>query len=615
MNLVFIAIALSLIFGAISIVFLNRVKYIRWILFLINSAFQGYVALRIIFSDSPLVDTFVLPFEAPAIGMPKLLLQSSQPGVFFFSISVFITLLIAIFALSSKRKDHCENIASSWMILMAGNAGIFFAGDWITFLLCWEIVSWSAYFIISAKNEEKTKAGINFFTISLISTSALIGAIFIGITGADSFLIADSIAYYLTLWDKGPVMAILTVSLFAVSFFAKAAVFPFHSWFIPAFKQSADEFSVFLCGVFNKYGIFALIVFVLPIFTKSYNGATFAEIPFPIFILCVLAVIGAIWNAISAFRENKIDGFIAHSSVSQIGVILCVMILGRNTGFVSALVYLLAHSIAFAGLTLTASGVKIATGEEKFSKLGGLSRRMPFTFVLFCIFALSIAAIPPTSGFLSQWLVLQNLFRNRFFITSLVVLFVSTISILYIFRAIYGIFLGDNKRFSSIRGDKFLRVISAVIPALILLAIGIAPGIIIRPLNETAQSLGYNTIISETFFVVVSGSVMDFGILAASVFGLTAFGIAFYLIGGRVSKSRAAVYSPQLRIHDKIFQPVEDVFSKILDLFSIDKFFNGIGFEFNRLSSALQRWFNSPQFGIIVLVLMIAGILIIGRVL
>lgn len=642
MNLIVITIGISLILGLISLVAFRKLKRVQWILFFINALFQVYVAIRL-FINRGTVETLPLPFTVLDIGGLELVFKTTELGLIFFVASIVMTVLFAIFSLSYNDKKHASGISPLWMLLMAGNAGIFFSADWLSFLISWELMGWTAYFIISHGKEKSAKAGMYYFTLSLIGTATLIAAIFIGFRGTGSLLIADSLTYFKSLLRTNHSLVMTAVILLTVTFFTKSAVFPFYMWPSMAHAEAPDDFSAFLSGVMIKYGVFGMIAFILPLFTMSYPGPTIGNLPLflqkilgaksiPIYLMVIgwIGAFTAVWGSLLAIRENDMKKMMAHSTVSNIGFIFAALSINTKFGIAAALFHTFNHMLFKSGIFLTLASVKHRTGEREMHKLGGLAYRMPLTFFVFLLSIIAAAGIPPMNGFASKWLIFQAMFDRNLLLLAIPAFFASTAAFMYLYRGLHTIFLGQlSPRFYKVKEAPILQLVPMVIIILLVFVVGLFPGLILQPINKVLASLNIATIGGDMSSIVGRTTTINSTYIGLVFIGAFALVMVLYIIG----KKRKLIKDPldrytsgetpkdwgmkpeQYHYGMHFYEPFEKMTKKLLNGFSMDKFFMGFALEFKRLSSAIQRWFNSPQLGLMILVVLMVAILVIGRVL
>lgn len=184
-----------------------------------------------------------------------------------------------------------------------------------------------------------------------------------------------------------------------------------------------------------------------------------------------IAGISAIVSAGAALIETDLKRLIAYSTVSQIGFIFLGLSTNNALGVAGGLLYILTHGLAKAGLFLCAGIVEQNTGIKDIRKLGGLIKTMPFTAAAFLFCAFSVMGIPPLGGFFSKYLVFQGAVTNGSLAVTAVFLIGAVMTILYLFRVFFMVFLGDTQ--PAAKEASFSMVFSVVLLAVLSLVSGI----------------------------------------------------------------------------------------------------------------------------------------------
>jgi len=156
----------------------------------------------------------------------------------------------------------------------------------------------------------------------------------------------------------------------------------------------------------------------------------------------LIAGLSAIVSAGAALIETDLKRIIAYSTISQIGFIFFGLAIGNEVALLGALLFILMHGLAKAGLFLCAGIVEQNTKVKDITKLGGLISTMPVTALSFLFCSFSIMGIPPFGGFFSKYLVFSGaLAEGRLWIV-LIYLIAAFMTIIYLFRVFNLVFLG-----------------------------------------------------------------------------------------------------------------------------------------------------------------------------
>lgn len=398
----------------------------------IASAFGIIAALSVIFSHNSLV--FSLPQFVPYLDIKFLV---DDLAAYFILIISIGTLAASIYAIDYAKEyfgkynigilGFLYNIFALSLILVVSAANVFW------FLIVWEIMSVSSYFLVIYEydKEESQKAGFLYLVMTHI------GAAFIAL----ALLILNKYAGSLDFSAFGaagaslPVMIKSSVFLLAfIGFGSKAGIVPLHVWLPSAHPAAPSHVSALMSGVMLKVAIYGLIRVIF-----SFLGAP--ELWWGILVISI-AAISAILGILYALTEHDLKRLLAFSSVENIGIILIGVggaMVFLSLGFpslaavalVGGLLHAFNHSL-FKGLLFLGVGSVIKSAHTRnMEKLGGLIRLMPVTAALFLVGAISISAIPPFNGFVSEWIIFQSLFANIFTASlALKILFTAIIAIL-----------------------------------------------------------------------------------------------------------------------------------------------------------------------------------------
>ena len=292
-------------------------------------------------------------------------------------------ILGSLYGLHVKRTiEH----TAAW-IYVAGSLGAIFAGDLLTLFLFWEVMALSSVFLIWFRGREQSLAvGYRYLLVHMAGGVALLAGIMLHYGATDSMAFG---AFDVT-------KPTLATYLIMVGFLLNAAVPPLHAWLPDAYGEATFNGSVFLCAFTTKTAVYALI--------RGFAGME---------ILVALGVIMALYGVVYAVLENDCRRLLAYHIVSQVGYMVAGVGLGTELAINGACAHAFAH-ILYKGLLFMGCGsVLFMTGKSKFTELGGLYQKMPWTFLFTLVGGLSISAFPLFSGFVSKSMIVQAGFEDH----------------------------------------------------------------------------------------------------------------------------------------------------------------------------------------------------------
>lgn len=339
-------------------------------------------------------------------------------SLFFLATILLITLPCAIYSLGYLKGHYSKGkIIYNWVLFTLFVVSMLFVvtvNNALVFLISWELMSLVSYFLVvfDEKNEKSQSAGTTYVVMTHIGTAFITAAFLILYKYAGSF--DFSVIKASTEAIPADIKNIIFIFLL-VGFGTKAGIVPLHIWLPQAHPQAPSHISGLMSGAMIKtaiYGIIRFIIFILGVGPLWWANT-----------ILILAFASALTGIIYALTENDIKKLLAYSSVENIGIILLgvglamlFLKLGMSILAVFALAaglyHVINHAIFKCLLFLGAGSVYSATGTKNIEKLGGLIKRMPQTAFFFLVGALSISAMPPLNGFVSEWLILQSFFSG-----------------------------------------------------------------------------------------------------------------------------------------------------------------------------------------------------------
>ena len=297
-------------------------------------------------------------------------------------------------------------------LLVVAMVGVVMARDAVLFLLAWEAMSITSFFLVTFENdrEDVRRAGTTYLIASHLGVMLLM--LLFGIMGqaAGSFGFTEIGRANLGATAVRDVCFLLAL----VGFGTKAGFWPVHTWLPDAHPAAPSHVSAVMSGVMIKMGIYGLL-----------RVLTFLGPP-PVWWGTLLVVIGAVSGVagvLHALAQHDLKRLLAYHSVENIGIIalgIGIGLLGHSHGQVAvalfgyggALLHVLNHGL-FKGLLFHGAGsVLHATGTRDVEALGGLLRHLPATGMAFLVGSIAICGLPPLNGFVSEWLIYLGAFRG-----------------------------------------------------------------------------------------------------------------------------------------------------------------------------------------------------------
>ncbi|MFA6092665.1 MAG: proton-conducting transporter membrane subunit [Elusimicrobiota bacterium] len=356
-------------------------------------------------SIEPLRLAWGLPIGSFSIGLDPL-------SAFFAVPMLVLCALCALYGAEYMRPyAGSRNLGVSWFwfdLLCASMFLVLIARDGMLFLIAWELMSLSSYFLVSFEDEKESvrQAGWTYLVAAHLGTAALF--LFFMLLAREGGS-ADFSAVPALPAKLGAAAFLLALAGFGT----KAGFIPMHVWLPEAHPAAPSHVSALMSGAMIKTGVYGLVrALTLLGAPPAWWGWT---------LLCVGAVSGVL-GVLFALAQRDIKRLLAYSSIENMGIIalgLGLGLLGKAhgeplicmLGFGGALLHALNHSLFKGLLFLGAGSVLHAAGTRDMEHLGGLFKRMPWTGTCFLAGSAAICGLPPLNGFISEFMIFLAAFH------------------------------------------------------------------------------------------------------------------------------------------------------------------------------------------------------------
>ncbi len=483
-------------------------------------------------------------------------------GLLFSLLITGIGTLIYIYAYYYlSPKNSLSKLYVLLMLFMAAMLGISLSNNLILLLIFWELTSISSFLLVGYwSNYDAAQRGSRMaLTITGMGGLCMLGGFVLlaQITGTyqiDQILTMSSQIQQHSLF-------VPTLLLILMGAFTKSAQFPFHFW-LPNAMAAPTPVSAYLhSATMVKAGIF-LLARLLPIFagaTLYHNLVTFIGL----FTLCMAAFF-------AIFKED-LKGLLAYSTISHLGLIVCLLGIGSPLAVAAAIFHIINHATFKAALFMIAGIIDHESGTRDLRKLSGLWQLLPFTATLTMITAASMAGVPLTNGFLSKEMffteLLANLTGPMMIVSAIIATFAGIFAVAYSVRLVHGVFfdgpLGKEIPNKEAHEPPFGMRAPATLLAALCILVGLFPALLVEHIvNSTARASIQNPAFEGTHLALWHGLNAP---LLMSVIALLG-GLIFYFALAKGGKLRRIDLDPFLgRLQGKV---LFDLFLKYLLLSS-----------------------------------------------
>ena len=316
--------------------------------------------------------------------------------VLLAGITAFATAIYSLAAMSEA--DEKFGYYPLLHMLMAGVCGSFLTGDIFNLFVWFEVMLIASFGLLILGGERAQMEGaIKYVTINLISSAIFLTAVGL-LYGLVGTLNMADLAVKLANTDQ-PGLVTVIGTLFLISFSIKAGAFPLFFWLPASYHTPAVAVSALFAGLLTKVGVYVIYRFYTLIFTQ--------DIGFTHTILLWVAALTMITGVLGAAAHYEFRRILSFHIISQIGYMLLGIALMTPLAIVGGVFYIMHHIIVKANLFLVSGVVFRLRGSYELKQIGGLYRERPWLAFLFLVPAMSLAGLPPLSGFFAKFILIR----------------------------------------------------------------------------------------------------------------------------------------------------------------------------------------------------------------
>jgi formate hydrogenlyase subunit 3/multisubunit Na+/H+ antiporter MnhD subunit len=497
----------------------------------------------------------VLPFGLPWLHWQ---LRFDPLAGFFLGVIGLITVAVSLFGPGYVRQYEQRAYSNAVLgiaqaLFIAGMQLVVLADDTFAFMIAWEVMSVSSYVLVVYEHMDSAHRRAAFLYLLMAQIGAVLILLSFGVMAAfsgDFTFEALRAAPVPSPWTS------IAFTLALVGFGMKAGLVPVHVWLPEAHPVAPSHISALMSGVMLKVAIYGFVRFTFDLLGDPHWGWGVA--------LLIGGSVTALYGVLYALMQHDLKRLLAYHSVENIGIIyiglgLAAIFFGSGLpklgllGLIAALYHTLNHAL-FKSLLFLGSGVVAQrTHEKNLEHMGGLIARMPWTALFFLIGCISISALPPFNGFVSEWLTFQaalqatalesGILRAVIPVTAAMLALTGALAAAC-FVKVYGIaFLGQarTRRIRHTREAGGAMIAAQALLAFLCLLFGVLPTTTVMGLSRITESLTGETLAAETrqgwlWLTPVSPDVASYSaplVFAGVVIALAVWAAIYVLLRGR----------------------------------------------------------------------------------
>ena len=332
-------------------------------------------------------------------------------AAFFLLIVSIVSIAVSIYSIQYVEHEEHEGRKNLIVALMSlfifSMLSVIASFSMFSFLFFWETMALTSFLLVMTDFEKKEtqKAGMFYFIMTHLSTLFLFFAFL--------FIYLQTGTFDMTSIRADPLITSVAFVFLFLGFGIKAGIIPFHKWLPYAHPASPSNISALMSGVMLKVALYGLIRFIFLLPMQTWWGL----------LMLGVGALSAVIGVIYALKEHDLKKMLAYSSIENVGIIILgfgLYVTFATLGFqtiallalLGSLFHCLNHALFKSLLFMTTGSVVNATETRDIESMGGLIKRMPKTATLFLIGAVSISALPPFNGFISELMLFQVFFQS-----------------------------------------------------------------------------------------------------------------------------------------------------------------------------------------------------------
>ncbi len=407
-----------------------------------------------------------------------------------------IGLAVAVYSLGSiDTRRQAFGYHPLFHVLLMGISGAFLTGDLFN-LYVWFEVMLIASFVLTALGGERAQmeGALKYVTLNLLSSAIFLAAVgtLYGVTG--TLNLADLATLILEI-DTGLVNAL--AMMFLIAFGLKAALFPFFFWLPAAYHTPPAAVSAIFAGLLTKVGVYALVRVFSLIFIQ--------ETTFTHNVILILASLTMLVGILGAISQRDFRRILSFNLISHVGFMLLGLAFFTPLALAGMILYIIHHMLVKTTLFLTSGLVYRLQGSYNLEKLGGLYRSQPLIALLFLLPAISLAGLPPSSGFWPKLALLRaGLGQEKYLAVGIAVLMslLTLYSMIKIWNQIFWKARPERNPSPEVEGQAWkLTLVPVVVLTVLILALGLIP----EPIYQLTQNAAYQLLAPAEYIGTVFG--------------------------------------------------------------------------------------------------------------
>jgi multicomponent Na+:H+ antiporter subunit D len=407
-------------------------------------------------------------------------LVADRFSAIMLTVAATMFLCVLVYAIGQPGAERAHgSFHPLYLVLAAGVSLSFLTGDLFNLFVAFEIMLSASYVLITlGGSPAQVRSGMTYVVISLLASTLFLTAVGLIYAATGTVNMAD-LSVKMTGLPEGLRLAFALLLLLV--FGVKAGLFPLFFWLPDSYPTAPSPITALFAGLLTKVGVYAIVRSQTLLFPESSR---------PVGVLLVLAALTMTVGVLGAIAQGDVKRILSFHIISQVGYMVMGLAFFTVAGL-AAVVLFVVHNVIIKSTLLLSSGlIEHAGGSSRLTQLGGLQRRAPVLAVLFALPALSIAGLPPFSGFVGKLALIDSGFGAEQYAVVGVSLAVSLLTLFSMTKIWAGAFWGapdEDPEHPPPAIGRWGGPPLMVLSTGVLVALGVAIALFAGPLYELAQ--------------------------------------------------------------------------------------------------------------------------------
>jgi multicomponent Na+:H+ antiporter subunit D len=412
------------------------------------------------------------------------------------SAAMGLTVLLYSFGNVDRAREQWGYYPLYHLLLMGIN-GSFLTGDLFNLFVFFEVMLIASYVLMALGGEPgQLQESFKYLVINLLASTVFVASVGILYSVTGTLNMADLAQKMAQTEQPGLITALAMLFLFV--FGVKAAIFPLFFWLPDAYPEPPTAITAIFGGLLTKVGVYALI--------RTFTLLFIQDVAFTHNLILALAAFTMIFGVLGAIAQNHLKRILSYHIISQIGYMILGLGLYSPLALAGSIFYIIHHIIVKTALFLISGLTERLTGTQQLKGMGGLVTRYPLVAMLFLLAALSLAGVPPLSGFFAKLALLMAAVQEGQYFYLAIALLGSFLTLVSMTKVYLYAFWGEEQQ----KNEQPIGYADLALPVIGLILLTVTLGILGAPVlglaHQAAEQLMSPHIYIDAVFAATQGT-------------------------------------------------------------------------------------------------------------